>query len=435
MTKYIPIKRVLKDSEYVSVNRVSRDSEYVPVKRVSRDSEYVSIYPKKLPENDPEEFKLIDINENIHFADKDHMPEWKGLYGGKTSIEFWYQTDKAQDLSIRIGNNSTGKAYINKRCYTGKQHHEEIILAQGSPIDIAAYDHSLWANVENAGDAIRHIAFMAESETPVFLSGFNLMINNKIIARADSDFFKPPLKITNTDVLYMDDFIKDYCLQQIFYCQNPFLRCAVNEFGSSWKWKYGKIYPPETGPDIGWYWDEDGKPQNWKQHEWCGSFQRWVLETADPQNFHDLPRNFLKQWFKDKQLYISPYAEINQIPYRGNIYPDFYRYLGELVKPGFLASTTVHITMFLSWCDINGKPGPFISDKNKGPNYFLGLGGNQNNRVTINKFSINYYDDGVSNIIWYRKNSTGKRICAEDNKNDEGFSDTRGISLPITSLW
>ena len=57
--------------------------------------------------------------------------------------------------------------------------------------------------------------------------------------------------------------------------------------------------------------------------------------------------------------------------------------------------------------------------------FLLGLGGNQNNRVTINKFSINYYDDGVSNIIWCRKNSIGNRYCVEETGNDEGFSDTR----------
>ena len=59
--------------------------------------------------------------------------------------------------------------------------------------------------------------------------------------------------------------------------------------------------------------------------------------------------------------------------------------------------------------------------------FFLGLGGGQNNRVTINKFSINYDDDGESNIIWCRKNSIGNRYCVEDEKppNDEGFSDTR----------
>jgi len=427
----VPIIPVPRTGKYISMTPVERTGKYVSINPFENEvretaSNIASVNETNLiviPFGTEVEYDLTNPPFNANDPDlynkEGSPPLWKGLWGGETYLIFGYKTDQNRILNITIGNNETGTIYIEKILCAAPEGTIKIILAKivDPNLNIPFYNQKLWENVENAGDAIRHVTFKGEEEKPIELTYFNLTFNGNYLV---DNHFTPSLPIIKSEPIYIDDAMSNHGLKRISYNLNSYLRCAVGEYGSSHNYKYEKSR-----------FEWDGKNGIWVPPEWCGEFLCWVLETVDPIRFYNLWDNtehcYVRNYFKPNNLYISPYAEINKIPYRGNIYPDFYQYLGSLVKPGFLASTKIHITMFLSWCDKYGDPRPFISDKNKGPNYFLGLGGSQNNKVAINIFSINYFDDGVSNIIWYRKNATGKRICAEDDDppNDEGFSDTR----------
>jgi len=446
----------------ISITPVPRTGKYVPIKPVERTGKYVSINPFEnefhhdffyfagpFDPNDP------DLYNNFWVP-----PPWKGFYGGETSIEIKNLITDETNISITIGNIYTGQANFNLRLsYSiGILQPQKINLATKVADDkIPLYNPNLWDQVKNVGDAIRHISFQAVDEKLIQLSSFKLTFNGKDIADMtfESGLLPKFLNITNSEPVHMDIAIEDHCLNKIFYDQNPFLRCAVNEIGSSWNTKY---------ENCRWEWHNEnpGAPFSvikgcYKAPVWDQKFICWVLETTNPVLYKNLWSiyPYVTNYFRYRNLYISPYAEIHKCKYERKLYENYWENLGTLVKPGFLVSMPSsgskpsHIAMFISWVDEDENPIEFNPDpkKQREPQYFLAIGGDQENKVTIKKFSI-CYSGCNTDIIWYRESGNGKRYCVDDvsdNPGEEGFSDPmsgfiildyggRAYPLPLTKI-
>jgi len=422
----------------ISIKPVPRTGKYISITPVDRTGKYVSINPfeNELNQGDTNLIGFFDPNNPDLYNQFGNPPPWKGLFGGATQIQFFYNAKYDANLNIIIGDISTGKVVINDiKCSVGDNMSKEITLAGYDFFihdKIPKYNPIKWEHVQNAGDAIRLFAFQTVDENPIQLISFKLTFNGRVIADTKFDTFLPKyIHITNSEPVYMNDAIYDYCLNQIFYYQNPFLRCAANELGSSWNLKY-------EGCHWEWYWGlHDNAPISINTGEnngcylapkWDSKFICWVLENTDPLHFTNLwsMNPYVTNYFRKYHLYISPYSEVHQLPYHGKVYEDFWKDLGNLIKPGFLASAPEHITMFLCWSDKDGNATEFNPEQKDEPQYFLGIGGNQDNKVSVDVFSIIYNgNDGDADIIWCRKDSYGNRYCVDDdlvNPKEEGFS-------------
>ena len=413
--------------KYVSLNSSNNPRKLVPfLENSNTDDNLLEINYFNLQHDVP---YVVPLSNGVPFFDPNdpnlynkygYPPPWKGFYHGEASIDFNYEyndsRDKTQFVRIRIGDDKTGKIYLDKIKCTSPSGHVKIVLAKDVGSEkIPLYNPALWDPIINASDAIRKISFVAEKESPVFLTSFNLRFNGYDIAKYDSLEPNCP-RITNADILCMDDLIRDYCLKQVYYYKNKYLRCAALEWGSSWNTKYR---------DCEWTWDNTLTPPQYRAPQWCGRFLRWILEETDPEHFHDLPKYFVFEFFRLQHLCITPYVEANEAGfYRGNFYPDFYPYLGRLIKPGFFVNTPAHITMFIEWVDANGNPTTFDPDAK--PQYFRCIGGSQSNQVNqiILKMWRSDTDPGVvdTDIIWVRHDAQGNRII-KPNEKEVGFTD------------
>ncbi|HPM76932.1 MAG TPA: hypothetical protein PK961_07560 [bacterium] len=307
-----------------------------------------------------------------------------------------------------------------------------------------------WPETIMPAECLDHTVIRPHPGSQIKIKNVRMILNGTVICQKR---FSSPKKITNYQPLDLTSYIRETRLDHLREytdSDNPILITAALEWGKAWNvMKYGGFWKKNvTG--------------NWEERpvDWCSEFASWVISQAtslDPpfgagdnavmaryfigrQKDSDLlnrnrfitPNKEICLWddnesfdqlrfsIADKSVAAREWKEKRKAFYnerqiwltywnKNNSQQCSWANLPEIVKAGYYVKMKRgtrpdppekpkgHSTFFVKWQNgISAKPG---FDKHSSFNWMICLGGNQDERVRVKRYSISKDDNGAD-ILW-----------------------------------